>query len=325
MTPAELDLGGIAILVVAYRSTELLQQNLVPLTRAHPELAVHVVENRSTHAEREGIEALAAREGWHLEVMPANVGFGAGMNTAAAAALTAGSEFLLLLNPDATISAESIAELRDVVRADRLALVAPRILHPDGRVWFEGSDLYLRDGRVRSTANRRPGLDRFEWLTGACLLLHRTLWQAVGGFDDAYFLYWEDVDLSWKVVQHGGSVRVVRSATAVHSPGGTFQDSGQERSGSPKSDLYYYFNVRNRLVFAALRMPADRRRAWFVHTPAVLREVLLRGGRRQFLRSRSGIGAALAGWRDGVRIARAVRAHRAAPRLRRQERLSGSP
>lgn len=303
------DLRRVAVLVVNYGSSGLVERNLVPLTREHPELSVFVLDNRSTDSERDAVTALASREGWEAIPLDRNVGFGEGMNLAAAAALRSGATRLLLLNPDASITGEAVESMCRVVDEDPMTMVAPRIVRPDGSVWFAGSDLGLRDGRVASRSKRSVGGSLVEWLTGAVLLISSDLWLKVGGFDPAYFLYWEDVDLSWRVQRGGGRLRVLSEVTAVHAPGGTqgVPDRGQ---GTAKSSVYYYFNIRNRLVFAALNLTGPEQRSWFRHTLPVSREILLRGGRRQLLRSFAPLRAALLGLSDGVKLARGIRAAR---------------
>jgi GT2 family glycosyltransferase len=297
--------AGLAVVVVGYGSSGLLGANLAPLTRALPGAITVVVDNRTTDDERERMRALAADEGWLLVEPDVNLGFGPGMNAGVAAAREAGAHALLLLNPDATIEPDAVATLLGVVRADRDALVAPRILRPDGSVWFDGSDLHLGDGRISATRKREElGVRDAElWLSGACLALSAELWERVGGFGDGYFLYWEDVELSYRARRAGARVLVVQEATAVHAEGGT-QGAGHERSGEAKSETYYYFNIRNRLVFAVRNLDASSVRQWRRASLPIAYEVLLQGGRRQFLRPVVPLRAAFRGVRDGLRASR---------------------
>lgn len=297
--------AGLAVVVVAYGSSGLLAQNLAPLTRELPGATAVVVENRTTDEERQRMRLLSADEGWRLVEPDTNLGFGPGMNAGVAEALAAGADTLLLLNPDATIEPREVATLRDVVRDDSEALVAPRILRPDGSVWFDGSDLHLADGRISATRKRAElGVRDAElWLSGACLMLSAGLWQRVGGFGDGYFLYWEDVELSYRARRAGATVLVVPEATAVHAEGGT-QGAGHERSGEAKSETYYYFNIRNRLVFAARNLDRAAVRRWRRASLPIAYEVLLQGGRRQFLRPVLPLRAAFRGVRDGLRASR---------------------
>ncbi|WP_043675193.1 glycosyltransferase family 2 protein [Clavibacter michiganensis] len=301
----------LAVVVVNYGSADLVRENVLPLVERLGDALLVVVDNRTTDAERERVRELAAHPSTRVHgVYPdANTGFGTGMNIGVAAARGLGAREFLLLNPDATIEPDQLAVLRGAVAADPLALVAPLILRPDGSTWFRGSDLYLADGRIRSAARRaqHPGLAVEPWLTGACLLVTDELWTRVGGFSDDYFLYWEDVDLSRKVVEAGGSLRVVEEAVAVHAEGGT-QSAGHESAGQAKSSTYYYHNVRNRLLYGARHLDAAALRRWRLLTPVIAYEVLLQGGRRQFAHPVAPVSAAVRGIVDGYRLSGGWRA-----------------
>ncbi|MDJ0349994.1 glycosyltransferase family 2 protein [Cryobacterium sp. PH29-G1] len=299
MTDSNFD--SLAVVVVNFGSSALLEANLRPLSRSAPGLQVVVVDNFTDAAEQARVAALSEREDWQLVLSPTNLGFGGGMNLGVARAQQNGRIHFLLLNPDAAIAADQVARLLELVRMHPLTLVSPRILRPDGTVWFDGSDLYLEDGRVRATRRRRDFAQQrvTPWLSGACLLISDELWCLTGGFSDDYFLYWEDVELSHRVLQKGGSVTVCATAQAIHAQGGT-QGAGQHSAGQAKSYSYYYYNVRNRLVYAARNLNDDDDRRWRRHSVSAAWEVVSRGGRRQLLTSMQPLLAAMRGLRDGL-------------------------
>ena len=301
---------GLAIVVVNYGSSALLAENLAPLSAELPGAVVVVVDNRTDDAERERVTRLADASGWRVELPASNLGFGAGVNLGAGAGLTAGVDQLLILNPDATIAASAVLELVDRSRAEPNAVYCPRIVRPDGSTWFGGSDLHLDDGRLRNPARR--GSARVEpWLTGACLVVSRSLWERVGGFDDEYFLYWEDVDLSHRVLAAGAALTLCTDVVAVHDEGGTHRDGMSVGRG--KSETYYYFVIRNRQLFAAKHLDDADYAAWRRNAWPVAREVVLQGGRRQLARSLRPVLVAWRAVRDGRRLADAVRARRGSP------------
>ena len=128
--------------------------------------------------------------------------------------------------------------------------------------------------------------------------MSRTLFERLGGFDEAFFLYWEDVDLSYRWVAAGGRLVVRKDLAAVHDSGGT---QGPQR-GRAKSPTYYRYNCRNRLLFAARHLDRRSRLAWALLAPAVGWEILLRGGRRQLVRSWRPWWAALRGTLEGLAL-----------------------
>ena len=249
-----------AVIVVSYGSPELLKSNLAQISQEVPEARIVVVDSFSTPEMREATIALADEHGWLVELPETNTGFGGGMNLGAARARTEGAEILLLLNPDAIISRESLIRLVSRVRAEPLTLVAPVLTNSEGRIVADRTVVCLADGSMRSPRSTRPippGGTR-PWLSGACLALSTRLLEATGGFDERYFLYWEDVDFCARVLDAGGALMLVR----------------------------------------------DAQRRWAATSAAAAREIVLRGGRRQLLGSRSSLRATWAGTRDGLRLLR---------------------
>ncbi|WP_431278369.1 glycosyltransferase [Leifsonia poae] len=303
--PEQARFAGCAVIVVNYASTALLAQNLVRLSDAADGLTVVVVDNLSTASERRELIDLATAKDWSTVLPDENLGFGLGMNAGVARALESGAERFLLLNPDAVIEPDDARRLFDRVTAEPLTLVSPTVLRPDGSTWFAGADVSLADGRMSSAAKRpQPAERRAEpWLSGACLCVSEELWQRVDGFADGYFLYWEDVELSHRVLAVGGELAVAADAVAVHAEGGT-QQEGAEHASAAKSDGYYYYNIRNRLVFAARNLSTADLVAWRKTATPVAWEILLQGGRRQFVRSLKPLATAVRALRDGRRIVR---------------------
>ncbi|MGY1854931.1 glycosyltransferase [Modestobacter sp. SYSU DS0290] len=294
------DGGLLGVVVVNYASAALIRRNLGAAGPLGPHVRVVVVDNASTVAERDAVRELTGELGWTLVELPGNRGFGVGSNAGIARARELGCTTFCCLNPDAVVSPEVLDQLRRASLADPLAMIAPRITDSTGRTVFAGSLLSLASGRIRSPQSGTPLRGPVqEWLTGACFVLHAELVDRTGGFADDYFLYWEDVELSTRVLAVGGRLVVREDLVAVHDEGGT----QGERSGTAKSDLYYRYNCRNRLVFAARNLPRRRVLAWVLRTPAESWDILLRGGRRQLVESPGPLLAAVRGSLAGLLIA----------------------
>lgn len=272
--------GRVAIVVVNYGSHELLAANLAWATPGgpNPPGPVVIVDNPRSAEDTAAIAALAARQGWDLVRCPSNDGFGSGVNRGAERAWELGCVGMIVVNPDVALASSDADALREEVVRVPETLTAPLVLGPDGRPWGRLGRVDVRAGRLRGAGDAAGP----TWVSGACFGIHRDLWDRLGGFDEDYVMYWEDVDLSVRCQEAGGAVVVREDVVVTHDVGGT-----QEASGG-KSSLYYYYNCRNRLVFAAKHLTGRELLRWIVLTPADARRVANRGtpqGRLRKLRA----------------------------------------
>lgn len=317
------DLSSTAIVVVNYGSHELLEANLVPLSASvSPNagtLRIVVVDNATTPDERTAVVSQAEAHGW-LTVLPdTNLGFGAGVNLGVRAAIEAGAHTFVILNPDATIAPDQLAALVTHTEADPMTLVAPMIVDGADRPVFYGYRVDLTDGATRSPRATLIADHRHaEWLTGACFAVSRRLWEVTGGLAEDYFLYWEDVDFSLRVLAAGGRLLNDTSIVARHVEGGTqrpsdsstdssSQDSRStapsKQAGQRHSPSYYYWNVRNRLLLGTHWAHRGELARWVRRTPQESWRILLRGGRRQLLtHPTTTLVPAVRGAIDGLRL-----------------------
>jgi hypothetical protein len=202
---------------------------------------VFVVDNASTDGSVDAIRAEwpAAR----VLALPTNVGFGAGNNVALRQSR---SDLVLLLNSDAEVAAGTIDTLVDRLEATGAVAAGPTLVDGDGRPevsfgrmlnpWGEIVQLF-RGRMARSHASwARARVGRLlaterdaDWVSGACLLVRRQAAEAVGFFDERFFLYEEDVDLCASLRAAGGRIVFTPRATVIHHGG---------RSGAPRSGHY---------------------------------------------------------------------------------------
>jgi GT2 family glycosyltransferase len=285
---------GAAVVVVNYGSTALLAENLAPAALTDAGFRVVVVDNFTSSTELDRLGELAVRQGWDVLALPGNRGFGAGCNAGVTRARELGCDAFVLVNPDVAADAAVLGGLVEHVRRDPTALVSPTIRRPGGALWFAGGDLLLDRGTTRMVPPGGTAMGE-PWVAGTCLAVHEQLWERLAGFDEAYFLYWEDVDLSHRCLAVGGSVVIRPDLEVVHSVGGT--------QGAGKSAVYYRYNCRNRLLFATRHLPSRLVLRWLATTPRYTRQVLLRGGRRQFVQRPSLVLAGVHGSAAGVALA----------------------
>lgn len=281
--------------MVNYGSHLLLDDNLSGLS-GQPDVDVVVVDNLYSELERAAIRRLAADRGWDLVARLGNDGFGGGVNAGVARAQALGCTSFLVVNPDARVSPACVKGLWESAELHRTAVISPTLVTSSGAPYFNGCQVNLHTGRMRSSWSGDGGDDVWrDWLTGACLAFHREAWERVGGMDEDFFLYWEDVDFSLRCVDAGLTLVVRDDLVAVHDEGGT-----QDRYGDAKSATYYFYNCRNRLLFASRHLSRSGQLRWLVSTPRESWAILRRGGRRQLVQSTEPLRATLRGSVDGI-------------------------
>jgi GT2 family glycosyltransferase len=219
----------IDVVVVAYRSAAHLRACVEPLA-GEDDLRVIVVDNACP----EDSTATVADLPIEILAMGHNAGFAAACNLAAR---QNSGEGILFLNPDASMTPRDVGVLAARLGRDpNCAAVAPRIVVPTGETEWSmfreprlassfGEALFLHHLFRAATwpiQQVREGYDRAsqpEALIGAALLLRRTAFERVGGFDEAFFLYCEDIDLCTRLRRQGHTLVFEPAATARHARG----------------------------------------------------------------------------------------------------------
>jgi N-acetylglucosaminyl-diphospho-decaprenol L-rhamnosyltransferase len=193
---------------------------------------VVVVENGDPAPARRALEGLAVP----MVVTGRNLGYGAGANRGVAA--SGNSEHVLVCNPDLRVHPGAVAALSAALDAHpEWAIVGPRILDPSGAVYpsvrrfpsmadAAGHALLalVWPGNPFSRRYRPPdaggdGARAVDWVSGACFCARRTAMEELGGFDEAYFMFAEDMDLCWRAHQAGWGVGVEPAAVVTHLQG----------------------------------------------------------------------------------------------------------
>jgi GT2 family glycosyltransferase len=235
VTDSDMSMLSVDVVVVAYNSRRCLRACVEPLARV-PGVSIVVVDNACPERSFEVVEELAGVRVIHV---PSNEGFAYGCNRGWRAG---GSELVLFLNPDARLDAAALGRLAHTLEIDPTAgVVGPRTYRADGTLRWSirrfpslrstyCQALFLHhlapgaswvDEVVRDPARYdRPG--PVDWLPGACLLVRRSTLEAVGGFDEDFFLYVEDMDFCRRVSLTGLGIVYSPDAICVHEGGGSF-------------------------------------------------------------------------------------------------------
>lgn len=215
------------VVVVTYNSGRHVRACLEPLIDV-PWIRIVVVDNASADDSVEVVRAL----GVTCLDEPENHGFAVASNIGWRAGT---GEYVLFLNPDATIEVDDLVRLKQVLDDDAdVGIAAPRFFYSDGtpahylrrfpqirstyaRAFFlhrmlvrAASDEVIRDAAAYATSGPQ------DWVPGACLLVRRRLLETLNGFDESFFMYCEDKDLCKRAQDLGLRVWYEASAACVH-------------------------------------------------------------------------------------------------------------
>lgn len=176
-------------------------------------------------------------------------------------------EYILILNNDTFIEKYSVEALLKVMKENpSYGIVAPLLLYGDGTPQRSyGKDLtlfsefilkYFADiiHRLRLKIKKNRFEKNVDWISGACLLIKKDLFESIGGFDENYFIYIEDADLGKKVREAGFKNHITSTSTIVHFKGkSTSPNFGRILPEIKKSQLYYYKKHNGWFSFTFLR------------------------------------------------------------------------
>lgn len=251
----------VAVVTVNFNSGGALASTLesLPAALAGVPWEAVVVDNASS----DGSERTALhREHVALRREPANIGFAAGVN---AGLSTTSAPFVLILNPDCRLEPASVRLLLDELHQyPRCAVIGPRILDLDGTLqesargdpnmltglfgrttvlsrWFRRSAIVRRNLASDAAPDDAASSRRVDWVSGACMLARREALARVKGFDDRYFLYWEDADLCRRLRNAGWETRYMPGATAVHEVGQSSRNARALANREFHRSAYTYF------------------------------------------------------------------------------------
>lgn len=243
------DKPKISVVIVTYQSRETISRALDPLASAAARgwLECIVVDNRSSDGTADFVSA-----SWpwvRLVRSDENLGFGKGCNRGFSIAR---SDYVLFLNPDASIAEKDLATLLGALESNsRACIAAPATDVGNGAFQMAGMLLTPEGlltsslkGGARTFPNRRPvkpGEETFgtNWVCGAIMLFRSNVFRELGGFDPRYFLYFEETDLCLRATRAGYQIIAVGEAVAAHVCGSSARASGEELEAGCIAEHYY--------------------------------------------------------------------------------------
>jgi GT2 family glycosyltransferase len=242
----------VSVILVNFNDEVRLRACLRSLRGQDPALEIIVVDNASTEGGGAGVEKEFPETRWIG--LSENVGFGRANN---AGVREAKGDGLLFLNTDTVVPPGAVSALASkLASAPDLAAVGPALVRPSGRyqvsfgrsVGLSGQSVqkFLLNPFHERTLPRSSRARSVGWLSAACLLCRRSAFEAAGGFDEEFFLYFEDIDLCVRLRKAGGRLEFDPAVKVVHEGGSTTAPrAAASRFEYRRSQLLFYRKHRS--------------------------------------------------------------------------------
>lgn len=225
----------VSAVVVNYKAAELALRCVRSL-RAEGVTDIVVADNDSG----DGVDRLLREADPETRFLQtgANLGFGGGANRGAAVT-DPDNDVLLVCNPDVEVEPGAVKAMLAVLdEHPDVGIVGPLIQDPNGEVYpsprifpglvdavghafvgfFKPNNQFTRRYRMLDFDRTTASAD-VDWVSGSCFVIRRSVWDRLGGFDESYFMYAEDVDLCWRARQAGWRTAFEPAARIVHVQG----------------------------------------------------------------------------------------------------------
>lgn len=225
-----------SIIIVNFNTKELLENCLNSIFQnIKADYEVIVVDNASTDG---SVEMLAAEFKNRARTVSnqKNLGFGQANNLGAK---IANGRFLFFLNSDTIIKENILPALSDFFdRDESIGIISPRLILEDG---FKQPNAFGKYPTLKNLIFERPkepsasqsNFFQVDWVSGAALIIRKEIFQKLGGFDEKFFMYFEDADLCLRAARLGKKIMVFNGAQVTHLVGRSI------KKGKIRKNYYY--------------------------------------------------------------------------------------
>lgn len=213
---------------------------------------IFVVDNYSTDNSVELLSQKKKELAFDLIELPENKGFSAGNNYGIAMALQMGAEYVLLLNNDTIADSDFLRNLMNkTANITKGSVLTGTIYYASqkNKIWYAEGEFHLNTAKVtqiglKSKKGKLPGQAvKVTFASGCCMCIPAFVFQKVGLLDESYFLYEEDVDYCYRLLQNGIDIYYIPDAVLYHKV------SSSTTKTEKMSAVTQYYMVRNKFIF----------------------------------------------------------------------------
>jgi GT2 family glycosyltransferase len=241
----------LSIIIVNYRSEQYLKNCVASLFRSLKNInfEIIVVNNDENILDVETHCNASLRTDVNIQIInqQKNIGFGAANNLGAKEAQ---GEYLWLLNPDTELLGEDVRPiLTELKSQEKVAIIGPRLVLESGETqeWCAGSEASFWDlmrnnlgfPKSQKIWESRTAIEA-AWVSGGAMIVRQADFQAIGGFDEKFFLYYEDIDLCQRMREQGKIVCYQPKIEVLHRGGGSVLDKTQQKTDYYQAQDYYF-------------------------------------------------------------------------------------
>ena len=255
MTGNTLDASAV---IVNYRTMEFTCEAAASVLMETGVREVVIVDNASHDGSADFLKRELADPRVQVVSSPQNVGFGRGVNLGVHYCT---APLLLVLNSDAKLVAGSLVSLaRTLVASESVAVVAPAVYTAEtGDLQRVAYGVFPTVRSIIRRTNLNPPDTLFpDWVSGVAMLMRRSDFQSIGGFDPDFQMYLEDVDLCRRFRQAGKEIRRDVTAAVIHAGAKSWSSSSSAFQEAQKSRVLYFrkagFGLPSRVVVRAIRL-----------------------------------------------------------------------
>lgn len=271
----------VSIVIVNWNSKEFIENCLLSIPEGDYE--VIVVDNGSDDGSADFIEKRFP----HTKLIrnSTNRGFAVACNQGASIAR---GEYIFFLNPDTILQKDSLKKLVEFARSQaRLGAVGPRLMGQDGEIQnsvrrfptMRGVFIGRKERLVQKLSSERPF--SVDQISGAAFLIKRDLWRDVGGMDERFFMFYEEVDLCRRLKDLGYNIYYLPAARITHLGGGSRHKDREVVANYYLKSMFLYFkkyeSPRRFFWFRLLYRPLFLKKSFLIFFYIILIGLFLKG------------------------------------------------
>ena len=275
-------MGALAVIILLnYNGEKDTIECLNSLKRlTYDNYLVLVVDNHSSNQSVQALRDCQVELGFEMLEADENNGFSAGNNIGIKFALEHQADYIVLLNNDTLVEPDFLERLLEPFEVcDRCGLTTSTIYYEDDRkkVWCAGGEFNQNTFKVTMLGNGNTeyhvpaAIKEVTFSTGCCMCIKAELLQSIGFLDEHFFLYEEDTEFCYRVIQSGWKIYYAPQSIVYHKV------SSSTGGGEKASPLTQYYMVRNKMIFISEYARGVNRIRAYMHSLAMYGYYCLKG------------------------------------------------